>query len=572
MTMTTRGELTLLGQPATVPVPGCVDCGWQPAPGEKWPSEGRAAVKWMESLLICAEGDWFGKPLRLRRDQKVQVWRWYEYCWNCGYWRYDQALWGEATGGGKTTKVAGLECLEMFGPPEIAPVSPNIINAAASFDQADLLFSIAATMLGGRDQMYKDVAPLCGYAEVYDTEIKRSDGQPGIMKRVAAVAGTNEGGLPSLFVCDELHEWGDVGSNKARVRMVIGKSTSKRRMICRVPLEEPHFEGPGKLVEERGPKGQPRWFREITRGPGRNLNITTAGFDAEHSLAGKMYLGGQKALHDPLSAPRLYFDWREASETDDSKYKDPEVRRRAVVEASAAAGVLWDVEKRVREWDKPEVEHHEWIRYYANRWVDQAAESWLSDHPGAWNACKGTWALFGEEPTVLAVDMALRRDTVAVVEVARLVDGRFAVTAKIWEPSDRKVSHLDVYRHIRDRARELGTRFRGLAYDSRYFELPAEMLEDEEGLLVIEFSQSPAMMVPAVRGTFDMIVAAEIVQDGDPDFARQVKSAVKRDQENGFTLSKRKSAMHIDATVAMCMGVDSLARLTEDPDPLQQVH
>jgi phage terminase large subunit-like protein len=98
------------------------------------------------------------------------------------------------------------------------------------------------------------------------------------------------------------------------------------------------------------------------------------------------------------------------------------------------------------------------------------------------------------------------------------------------------------------------------------------MLEDEEGLLVIEFSQSPAMMVPAVRGTFDMIVAAEIVQDGDPDFARQVKSAVKRDQENGFTLSKRKSAMHIDATVAMCMGVDSLARLTEDPDPLQQVH
>jgi phage terminase large subunit-like protein len=282
-----------------------------------------------------------------------------------------------------------------------------------------------------------------------------------------------------------------------------------------------------------------------------------------------MYLGGQKALRDPLSAPRLYFDWREASETDDSKYKDPEVRRRAVVEASAAAGVLWDVEKRVREWDKPEVEHHEWIRYYANRWVDQAAESWLSDHPGAWDACKGTWATFGDEPTVLAVDMALRRDTVAVVEVARLVDGRMACTARIWEPSDKKVSHLDVYRYIRDRARELGSRFRGLAYDSRYFELPAEMLEDEEGLLVIEFSQSPAMMVPAVRLTFDKIVAAELVQDGDPDFGRQVKSAVKREQENGFTLSKRKSSMHIDATVAMCMGVDSLERLEPWVDPLQ---
>ena len=552
--------------------PGCVDCGWAPAPGGKWPSEGRAAVRWMEALLICAEGDWFGKPIRLRRDQRVQVWRWYEYCWNCGYWRYDQALWGEATGGGKTTKVAGLECLEMFGPPEIAPVSPNIINAAASFEQADILFGIAATMLGGRDQMYKDVAPLCGYAEVYDTEIKRADGQPGVMRRVAAVAGTNEGGLPSLFVCDELHEWGDVGTTKARVHMVIGKSTSKRRLICRVPLAEPRFDGPGKLVEEHDSKGRVQWFREITRGPGRNLNITTAGFDVEHSLAGKMYLGGKKAEHDPSSAPRLYFDWREASEQKTERYADPEVRRRAVVEASAAAGVLWDVEKRVREWDKPEVEHHEWIRYYANRWVDQAAESWLKDHPGAWDACKGVWSLAGTEPTVLAVDMALKRDTVAVVELARLVDGRPAATAKIWAPGDKKISHLDVYRHIRDRARELGPRFGGLVYDSRYFELPAEMLEDEEGFLVIEFSQSPAQMVPAVRKAFDLIVAADLVQDGDVDFGRQVKSAVKREQENGFTLSKRKSSMHIDAAVALCMAVYALDELAPVVDPLQTMY
>jgi phage terminase large subunit-like protein len=271
-----------------------------------------------------------------------------------------------------------------------------------------------------------------------------------------------------------------------------------------------------------------------------------------------MYLQGKRAERDPGIAPRLLFDWQEGEE---GNYADPEVRRRAVMAASDAAGVLWDVEKRVREWDKPEVEPHEWIRYYANRWVDQAADSWLSDHPGAWDACRGTWAATAGEPAVLAVDMALRRDTVAVVEVTRLLDGRVACSARIWEPADRKVSHLDVYRWIRDRARELGPRFRGLAYDSRYFELPAEMLEDEEGLLVIEFSQSPAMMVPAVRRTFDAIVAAELVHDGDPDFGRQVKSAVKREQENGFTLSKRKSAMHIDAAVALCMAVDSLARL-----------
>ena len=202
--------------------PGCVDCGWEPRPGERWPSEGGRAVKWIRKFLICAEGDWYGKPIPLRPDQKRFIWRWYEFCPGCGYWHYDEALRGAATGDGKTTFVAAIECLEMFGPPQIAPVSPRIINAAASFDQADKLFGFAGTMLGGRDQVVKE-APLRGYAEVYDTEIKRADGEPGTMERVAAVAGTNEGGLPSLFVADEVHEWGDLGDRKARLHVVMGK-------------------------------------------------------------------------------------------------------------------------------------------------------------------------------------------------------------------------------------------------------------------------------------------------------------------------------------------------------------
>lgn len=516
--------------------PGCIDCGWQPSPGQLWPTEGPVAVRWMERFLICAEGDWFGKPLRLRRDQKRFVYRWYEWCPGCGYWRYDEALRGAATGDGKTTFVAGLENLEMFGPPSIAPVSPNIINAAASFEQADLLFSIAGTMLGGRDQAVRE-APLCGYAEVYDTEIRYTDGRPGLMKRVAAVAGTNEGGLPSLFVGDELHEWGDVGSTKARVHMVIGKSTKKRRLICRLP------DG-----------------REVTRGPGRILNISTAGFDVDHSLLGAMYKHGKRAERDPGVAPRLLFDWREARGGLD--YTDPDARRAAVQDASAAAGVLWDVEARVREWDKPQVEHHEWIRYYANAWVDVPADSWLKDHPAAWPKCEGAWELAGDEPTVLAVDMALKRDSVSVGECTQLADGRTAYTARIWYPADGRIDHLAVFEYILARAAELGPRFRGLVYDPRFFELPARQLE-EEGLLVIEFNQSPQQMAPACGLAFDAIIHQQVVHDGDPDVSRQVKAAVKHQQERGFTLSKGRSKTHIDAAITLCMGVDALARLAK---------
>jgi phage terminase large subunit-like protein len=533
----TRGSHSTPGSllPGRADTPGCVDCGWMPRPGELWPTEGPRAVRWMETLLICAEGDWFGKPLRLRPDQKRFVWKWYEFCPACGYWHYDQALRGAATGDGKTTFVAGLECLEMFGPPQIAPVSPNIINAAASFEQADLLFSIAGVMLGGRDQAVKE-APLCGYAEVYDTEIRYADGRPGIMKRVAAVAGTNEGGLPSLFVGDELHEWGEVGSTKARVHMVIGKSTKKRRMICRLP------DG-----------------REVTRGPGRVLNISTAGFDVEHSLLGAMYLNGKKAEYDPGVAPRLLFDWHEG---EDGDFSDPAHRRRAVRAASEAAGVLWDVEARVREWDKPEVEHHEWIRYYANKWVPVSQDSWLRDHPGAWAACKGTWTIAGHEPAVLAVDMALKRDSVSVRELAQLDDGRVATVNRTWYPADGKIDHLQVWEYIKGRAGELGRRYRGLVYDPRFFELPARLLE-EDGFLVIEFDQSPSNMAPACGMAFDMIINRQIVHSGDPDEARQVNAAVKREQERGFTLSKGRSRIHIDAAVTLCMGVDALARLAK---------
>ena len=531
----------------------CVDCGWRPAPGEPWPSEGRAAVRWIEALLICAEGDWFGKPIRLRKSQKRRVWKWYEFCPACGYWHYDQALWGEATGGGKTTLVAAIECLELFGPPQIAPVSPNIINAAASFEQADILFSIAATMLGGRDQMISE-APLCGYAEVYDTEIRRADGQPGIMKRVAAVAGTNEGGLPSLFAGDEFHEWGEIGSTKARVHMVIGKSTKKRRLICRVPLKDgEEYGGPGEIIT----KGDGSRHAEITRGPGRILNITTAGFDIDHSIAGAVYMQGKRAEKDPSIAPRLYFDWPEGEEGD---YSDPEVRRRAVRAASDAAGVLWDVEARVREWDKPEVAHHEWIRYYANRWVAVSEDSWLKDHPGAWGKCKGTWEIKGHEPTVLSIDMALKRDSVSVRELAQLGDGRVATVNKTWYPNDGKIDHLEVFDYIRRTATDLGERFRGLVYDPRFFELPARLLE-EEGFLVIEFNQGPANMAPACGMGFDMIIRQQIVHSGDPDEARQVNAAVKREADRGFTLSKGRSRIHIDAAITLCMGVDALARL-----------
>lgn len=529
---------------------GCQNCGWEPAAGALWPSHGQIAVRWIEENCICGEGDFYGQLVKLRRDQKRFVYRWYEYCPACEYWHFDEGIRTAATGDGKTTFIASLAALEMAGPPEVAPASPNIVISAASYLQANLLFSVTATMFGGRDQ--KDhMAPLCGLFEVYEKKITRSDGSPGLVERVAAVAGTNEGGLPSLFIGDELHEWGDKGSNKARVYTVIGKSTKKRRLRYEIP-------------DENGT------VRVVFRGAGRILGLSTAGFDIDHSLFGAMIKHAMAAERTPELAPKLLFDHYQAP--DGLDYELPEHRRIAVIAASPAAGILWDVQARVDEWGKPHMPKHEWLRYYANVWADIAEESWLAEHPGAWAACRSIWTLEGDEPAVLSIDMALKRDSVAVAEIRMLPateehpDGRFAVTAKIWYPANGVLRHRDVFDYIETRAGELGLAFQGLVYDPRYFQLPAEDLE-EEGQLVIQFDQSPNRMSPAVGLTYDLILAGGILHDGDPELGSQVKAAVKREWDRGFTLSKGKSRRHIDACVAMCMGVWTLAELAGHGEP-----
>jgi len=518
------------GSSSSKPDPGCQACGWKPGPDELWPSHGAIAVEWIEDNCICGEGDWYGQLITLRPDQQAFAWRWFEYCPKCGEWHYDEGLRGAATGDGKTQFIAALALVEFAGPDEIAVASPNIPIGAASFEQANLLFTAVATMCGGRDQAVKE-SPLCGFFEVYDTEIKFADGRSGRIYRVAAVAGTNEGGLPSLFIADELHEWGDEGSRKARVHTVIGKSTKKRK---------------------------------THRGAGRRLNLSTAGFDKDHSLLGAMYKLGKQAKIDPSLAPRFLFDWREAPE--DVDYESAEDRARAVRAASGAADVLWSVRDRVNEWGKPGMQRHEWLRYYANRWVDVTEESWLSDHPGAWDACQGTWESNDANPFVVVVDMALKHDSVAVSRIEQLSDekNRYAITSRIWRPDSGPVDHLDVFNYIRSLAR--GSAFRGVVYDPRFFELPGRMLE-EQGILAIQFDQSPQRMAPACGLAFDLIIEGRVVHDGDEELGAHIKVAVKRVQDRGFTLSKGKSKRHIDAAITLCMGVWVLNEVPEPEQP-----
>lgn len=855
----------------------CPDCEWAPKKGQLWPTEGPVAVKWFKKNLILPEGSTFGQPFIPRPDQKKFIYSWYEYCGRCDRWRYKEALRGEATGGGKTTLLAGIALLEFAGPEGIAPISPNIVVAAASRGQANNLFRKVGQMAGGRDDAIRE-SPLCGLFHVFENTIRFKDGRPGEIERVAAEAGTNEGGYPSLFICDELHEW---TGNIARNKTVIGKALALDTLIptptgwaymgdicegdevfdengdiCRVvgtsrvfnghdcfeitfadgetivsdadhqwTLDEkqsggyfkkktvttrdmfdrgtvlrvtkegyirhryrlpvakalnlpdtylpvdpyvlgawlgdgnsdsPNFTvhqddydelrasienaglfvlnsqyhtnsnttirmyvssnpvgGKGTLtllkklrdLNVLGNKHIPSMYlrssekqrlallqglmdtdgtvskagvcsfsntkkelidgvcelvaslgfkfscykkqarisgrdcgsyweitftpigcsvfrltrknvrlkketpiasrtktryitnirrvasvstkcisvdspsrlylagkkmipthnstnkRDDLRGEGRILGISTAGFDKNNCLLGEMYKKGKQVEHDPTIDPKFYFTWYEADE--ELNPDDPEDRREMVKQGSPAAGVIWSIEARVRAWKQPDMPPHEWLRYYANRWVDVGMNSWLKDHPGVWKNCQGEWESNDTNPFTIGVDMALRHDTVGVVRCERLPDERVAVSHKIWraDPMTGRIDHSSVWDYILSIAK--GSGFRGVVYDPRYFELPARMLEDR-GVLAIQFDQTPNRLAPASGLAYKRILENTIVHNGDPDFADQVNSAVtKYAERGGFYVHKGVSKRNIDACVAMCMALYELEQSTE---------
>jgi phage terminase large subunit-like protein len=156
--------------------------------------------------------------------------------------------------------------------------------------------------------------------------------------------------------------------------------------------------------------------------------------------------------------------------------------------------------------------------------------------------------------TWVGIDVALKRDSTAIAWVQRRED-RWHVKCRIWEPQED--GHLDVtdaMQFLRDLAAMYDVR--AMAYDPRFFDLPAQQLLDE-GYPMVLFPQSLERMTPAVGQTFEAIKRGELSHDGEEIFEHQVLNAVAKFNERGFTLSKSKSGRkgRIDAAVAMCIAM-----------------
>lgn len=471
---------------------------------------GPLAAAWIEANVVHGEGDLFGQPFRCTADQRQFLDKLLRYD-DSGRLIVRRAVLGRAKGWGKTEFIAAVALFFLTGP--LAPTAPNIPIAAASFEQADLLFGSARVMASE--------GPLKPYLEAFDTEVLRKDG-PGKLFRVAAAAGTNDGGRPTLFCADELHEW--LGA-KARVFLVISNSIAKRR-------------------------------------DGMVLAISTAGSDDSELLRG-LYDYGRRVESGEVDDPHFLLDWAEGDPTL-NPHDGPDVRAEIARQANPHVDQFGTLEHVERRWH--EVAEHEWLRYFANRWVPIAAESWLPD--GAWHSCLDRVELVDGADTWVGVDMALKHDTVAVVH-GKWVDGRLIVRHRAWLPDGDMVDVAAVEAHLRDLHRRY--RLVEVAYDPAFFQRSAEALADD-GLPMVEFPQSAQRMVPACQTTYELVCSQVLAHDGSPTFADQVQAAAPRQAGEGWRLSKGKSKRKIDAAIALVMMVDRASRravpATADAEPL----
>lgn len=462
-------------------------------------TQGKRVCQWIEKYLVHGEGDFYGQPFRLRRWQRRFIYRLYEHGARGGR-RIRRALWGLPKGSGKTELLAAIALYELLGDdPVFHHGTPDVVIAAASFDQADLLFGAAKTMVT------HDECPLGRFVDAFDTEIVRKD-KPGTISRVAAAAGTNDGKRPSALICDELHEW---TGNKRRVHTVLENGLAKR-------------------ADSVG------------------LYITTAGVKNSDTVCEEMYTRGR--LIESGEAPEddeFLFEWWEANT--DWDLADDEQLFSAIREANPAADDFWPADRLFRKYCNREIPEWEFRRYHLNQWTDAAENSWIE--PVVWDGAPER-SMPDEGETVSACfDGSKKWDTTGIV----VGTGDRVCVWDVWERphhlepgADWEVPRGAVKASVDRMMRH---------FDVQVFGCDPSLWWDEVDTWQDQYGEEVVISIPLSERKrwaeycdrfYADLVAGELGHDFHPTLRRHVLNAVPKETTSGTLIAKTADRRHID--------------------------
>lgn len=486
------------------------------------PTLGPQVCAWIEANLVHSDGDFLGRPFLLEPWQKRIIYRLYELDPETFRRIIRRALVILPKGTGKTELVGAIGLAELAGPTVIDRQtrqatrrrSPNIPCAAASFEQADLVFGAARTMATeGR------LAPL---VESFDTELLLR-GEQGRMYRVAAQAGTNDGGRPTCFLADEIHEWAGA---KERVHLVLANSLTKRDESLEVNISTP---------DEANPE----------------------------TLLGKLVAHGERVASGEVDDPSfLYVRY---SAPMDVELNDPEALRAALRACHPASWV--DLERVAARWEVDRIPEHEFRRYHLAQFV-RASNRFLREN--MWESLADPARTVPDGTSVvLGFDGSYNNDSTALVGCVQGAKPHLFV-AGAWErpqhaPLDWTVPREEVKAKVDDAMRRY--KVVELACDPPGWHTEIDGWAERYGKIVVKYETNRrAFMAHACSRFYTAVANGAISHDGDPRLARHLANAVVKETADGRYITKDgpSSPRKIDLAVAAVVALDR--GMTAKPD------
>ena len=487
---------------------------------------GPDVIQWIEALCVHGPGDILGQPVQLTAEEKRFLLWAYEVD-EAGKRLVRRGVRGLSKGSRKTEWAAWVALAEMAGPVRFAGwdddgqargravVDPYVVCGAASYEQADLLFTAARACI--------TEGPLKDFFRTFDNEIQMVDA-PGVLKRVPAVAGTNDGLRPTFVVADEVHEW---TGNKARVHLVLENGLAKR---------------------------DGAW----------SLSITTAGNPKQESVGLTLYEYGKRVDSGEIDDPGMLFQWREPDVNIDD-LQDEAVRLEALEAANPEPWKrLDDLMRRFHE-----VPLHEWCRYYLNKWVEPDEERWLP--PGVWESLHSDHRIPDKSRIVLGFDGSYSGDSTALV-AATVEPVPHLFVLGLWEHPGGNLSWTVDHDAVEATVHAAFAKYEvvEMSADPPYWSQQLSRWMEQYGEdRVLAFNTFVRKRMAAACSSFYQASSAEgLTHDGHPGLSRHIANAVLKETAQGAYITKedKSSPRKIDAAIAAVIAYNRAAYHAQQPE------
>jgi phage terminase large subunit-like protein len=459
-----------------------------PLPRKILRGDGRAVARFGERWVVQTKGRWAGNLLGLEDWERSWLDELF-IMYDDGERVYREALLGLARKNGKSTLGA---LIGLYGLLASSENSPEVYAAAASRDQARIVFQQAVDFIEASPKLRDWLRP--------QRNVILCPSNKGIFRVLASDGPLQYGLNPSTVIIDEL--WAHTNP-ELYYALTTGSMARQNPLI---------------------------------------VSITTAGFDRQ-SICYSLYDRGQKIMRNggvqEMRRQGFYFKWYEADPglpvDDETTWKD----------ANPSSWIhIPDLRR-----EKDRLPESVFRRLFLNQWTE-TEDAWIT--PAMYDACLGKPALVLDQPTWIAVDVGIKRDSAAIL-IGQWKGDQLVSKQIILKPEDHPEMGVADVRGILAQECKKFKQLREVLYDPWSFRESAEMLL-ELGIPMVEFPQNAARMAPASENMYELIAEQRWVHDSDGDLREQVLNAVIAPTERGgWRISKRKSLARIDAAVSLAM-------------------